>query len=74
MSNHTEYSETFEIYKWDAERNCETTVVMSLEQAIVNPTGLKMATVGLQLFNLERRKRGLTEFRVNPTTGTIDEV
>lgn len=58
---------------WNPATNSEFVEMRTLESIIRNPTGCRMDQIGLELFNEERRKLGLTEYKLNPETGTYDE-
>lgn len=62
------------VSRWDPESQKAIDVVTDLESIIRNPTGFKMDHVGILLFNKERKARGLSEYKLNPKTGTFDEV
>jgi hypothetical protein len=66
-------SEMITLYFWDHNKDEEFEVTTTLESIIKNPGGYKMDQIGLILFNLERRKLGLTEYKFNPETRTYDE-
>lgn len=51
-----------------------TEITISLEEAILNPNGIKMEDIGLALLNIEREKRGLNLYKLNKETGTFDEI
>ncbi len=66
-------NEIVTIYRWDPSSNEECITLIELDYVIKNPGGFKMDQLGLILFNRERRKLGLSEYKLNPETGTYDE-
>lgn len=66
-------NEPFVVSYWDPTEGKAVDTVTTLEEIIQNPAGFKMDHVGLMLFNKERKARGLTEYKLNPKTGTYDE-
>jgi hypothetical protein len=62
------------IKKWDDDADKAVETVTTLEEIIRNPNGFEMESVGLMLFNIERKKLGLTVYKKNYRSGTYDEV